>query len=160
MIKSKFVYPLVLIVVSLGVGLSIGYWSGTLRVPEEDEYVSQDIWWLGTDVIKDDVKGQWNISTTLENRGVDNSTVGMVILDGVDTDDFGENVTVSQLPIYIKGSPAYGETPTNGTITTTIKYGTTLIRTYRTLNFTSGSTIEIKFHTSAGVDYPLSVTLP
>ena len=88
MIKSKFVYPLVLIVVSLGVGLSIGYWSGTLRVPEEDEYVSQDIWWLGTDVIKDDVKGQWNISTTLENRGVDNSTVGMVILDGVDTDGF------------------------------------------------------------------------
>ena len=160
MIRNNSLPLLILIVVSLGVGLSIGYWSGTLRVPEEDDYVRENLWWLSTEVVRDDIHGQWNISTILENRGGDNSTVGMVILDGAATRSFGENVTVSPLPLLIEGAFNYCVTPPNGTITTTVKYGTTYAMKYRTLNFTSGTTIEIKYHTNAGLDYPLSVTLP
>ena len=164
MIRSKSIPLLILIVTSLGIGLGIGYWSGTLQAPEDDEYVRQDIWWLGTEIVKDDVNGQWNISTTLENRGCDNATVVLINLNreasitGQDTDlnifpsAIEGNVTVSPLPMPINGVFSYGEIPPNGTITLTMKYDT--------LGYTSGTTIEVIYHTSAGVDYPLFVTLP
>ena len=152
---------MILLVVSIGVAFGVGYWSGTLNVlRDKNEGVCENLWLLGTEVVKNDVNNQWNISVTLENRGQENSTVDYVLINRRDinpkivpADPIAENVTVSpSLPVEIKGCFFYGDYPGNRTITITIKYDT--------LDFSSGITIEIIFHTEAGWDYPVSIILP
>ena len=162
----------ILFVVSGGVAFGSGYWLGALSVPSE--YIEildirEGLWCARTDVIKDDANSQWNISATLENMGLENTTVAMVLLNGHEIYEnrlnrspsvFGDNVTVSSLPLTIKGlsidrtiDRPYGHTALySGTITVTLKYDTP--------DFVSGSTVEILFHTESGLSYRISVTLP
>jgi len=149
---------IILLTVFMGVAFSIGYWLGTLNVQvNENEESSENLWLVGTEAIRDNVNNQWNISVTLENLGRVNSTVVNVLINGKDPNlnivppAFGKNVTVSPLPISIRWVSSYADRPANGTVTITIKYDT--------LDFSTGTKMEIIVHTSAGFDYPISVTL-
>jgi len=130
--RNQSIPLIILLAVSIGVAFSGGYWSGALnRSVSEYEYgQAENLWCLGTEIIEDDVNGQWNISVTLENLGHANSTVVLVLIDGKSPDPhmvpsaFGNNVTVSPLPLEIKGCFKYEDRPSNGTITVSIKYGT------------------------------------
>jgi len=149
---------IILLTVFIGVAFSIGYWSGTLNVQvNENEESFENLWLVSTEAIRDNVNNQWNISVTLENLGRVNSTVVNVLINGKDPNPnivppaFGKNVTVSPLPISIKGVSSYADRPANATVTIIIKYDT--------LGFSTGTKMEIIVHTSAGFDYPISVTL-
>jgi len=156
----------ILFVVSAGAAFGSGYWFGVLSVPQEYYEIldiREGLWCARTDVVKDDANSQWNISATLENMGRDNTTVATVLLDGHEIYEdglnrspsvFGDNVTISSLPLTIEGlSGTYGHTTLySGVITVTVKYGT--------LDFVSGSALEITFHTESGLSYRISVTLP
>jgi len=149
---------IVLLAVSIAVAFSMGYWSGMLSVQKDENEVPENLWLLSNQAIRDDANNQWNISVTLENLGRANSTVVLVLINGKDPNPkivppaFGKNVTVFSLPLVIKGVFHYADRPGNGTIIITIKYGT--------LDFSAGTKLEIRFHTSAGCDYPVSVILP
>ena len=153
-LKRLFLSVTILFVASVGVALGSGYWLGALSVPQDD-YVKENLWLLDNEVTKDDTNGQWIVTTTLENRGLDNTTIVNVYIDekNIAENLLRENVTISpDLPILIKGVMHYSDKAGKETITATIRYGT--------LNLESGITIEMRFHTNAGMDYPISVTLP
>jgi len=163
--KSRLSSLLILLAVLTGVAFCSGYWLGILSIPEEyPKYIRERLWLMGSQVVRDDENGQWNISVILQNKGQDNSTIEFLLFEGQNLFvwipnndpmflDVISNITVSPLPIFeIKGARHYGDNVENKTITIAIKYGTE--------GFTSEATIEIIFHTSAGVDYPVTVTLP
>ncbi len=160
--RNQFMLLLTLLAVSVGVAFSVNYWLGILGgygSASGIEYGQpENLWWLGTEIVKDDVNSQWNISVTLENMGRANSTVVLVLIDGKSPNPnivppaFGNNVTVSPLPLELKGCFKYEDRPGVGTITVSIKYGTA--------DFSSGTKIELTFHTNNGWNYPLWISLP
>ena len=170
--KHALLSTVMLSIVSIGLAFGSGYWLGVLSVPSifiETHDIREGLWCARTDVVKDDANCQWNISATLENMGRDNTTVTMVLLNRHQIPDdrwsrrasiFGDNVTVSSLPLTIEGlttdfsiDQPYGHTTLySGVITVTVKYGT--------LDFVSGSPVEIMFHTESGLSYRILVTLP
>jgi len=160
MTRDQSLSVIVVLATSLSIAFGAGYWSGMLNASKDNYGHNQleNLWWLGTDIVRDDIHGQWNISITLMNLGHSSSTVVNVLIDGRDPNPdivppaFGGNVTVSPLPMPIKGILHYEDRPENGTINIIIKYWTE--------GFSAGRGIEVRLHTSAGFDYPLFVTLP
>ena len=170
--KHALLSTMTTFIVSIGLAFGSGYWLGVLSVPSmsmEILDINEGLWCARTDVVKDDANSQWNISATLENMGRDNTTVTMVLLNRHTIPDdkwsrrasvFGDNVTVSSLPLTIEGLTTdfsidlpYGHTTVcSGVITVTVKYGT--------LDFVSGSTAEMMFHTESGLSYRIMIILP
>jgi len=170
--KHALLSTMTTFIVSIGLAFGSGYWLGVLSVPSEYIEIldiNEGLWCARTDVVKDDANCQWNISAILENKGRDNITVTMVLLEGYDIYEnrlnrspsvFGDNVTVSSLPLTIEGLTTdfsidrpYGHTTLySAVITVTVKYGT--------LDFISASTVEIMLHTESGLSYRIMVTLP
>jgi hypothetical protein len=146
--KSHF--SIFLVMACIGISLGSGYWLGTANVPE-DPYVRENLWCVVTDVVRDDDHSQWNITATFENYGRDDSTILSVYINGKIPTYF---VSVHDLPLTLKGhSGSYEQTTVDSrNLLLTMKYGI--------LDIISNSTIEIIFHSSAGQDYPMFVTLP
>ena len=164
-LKRPFLSVTILFVASVGVALGSGYWLGALSVPQEHYEileVEEHLWCEHTSVVRDDINNQWNMSFVLDNLGWENLTVAMVLLNRhhicgtrFNPSVFGDNATVMpRPPLTFKGpSGTYEKVNLDTkTITVTLKYGT--------LDFVSGSTAEIYFHTESGMDYLISVTLP
>lgn len=88
--------------------------------------------------------GDFTVTIELKNSGSNYATIQYVLVNGKPLDDYGANMAISpSLPASI---------PEGDSVTFTIFIDGDL--------FSSGTTLDLKFHSVAGKDYPMMLTLP
>ena len=92
----------------------------------------------------------WTLTTILRNVGTTTTSFDVCLINGVPNTQWGNAATISPaLPITLNPGQ-------NATVTITLTRGQTIGTT--TLN--PGVSIEVKFHTTGGREYPKLTTLP
>jgi flagellin-like protein len=160
---SPVIATVILVSVTIVVAVSVAYWMGSIagtytrfeKVEVPTAYANKvSAWTGGNDPTGTDwVTGSgWNITVVLKNSGSAASTIDDVFVNGKPYDQF------SYVAIRYNDTELY---PRDGDLSLTINAGGSatveilvLKGTDGDVTFSSGTTLDIKFHSAAGKEYP------
>ncbi|KYH40848.1 MAG: flagellin [Candidatus Bathyarchaeota archaeon B26-2] len=137
---SPVIATVVLVAVTIVVAVAVSYWMGGIA----GLYTRFEKIEIVKSYAVKESNGNFTVTIELKNSGSADATIQYVLVNGRPLDDYGANMTISpSLPASI---------PIGQSQAFTISINGTL--------FTSGTTLDLKFHSAAGKDYPVMLTLP
>ena len=143
---SPVIATVILVAVTIVVAVAVAYWMGGiagLYTRYEQVEISSAY------AIKDTDHGYWNITVELKNTGSADATLDNLLVNGKPYAQFEGNINVtvdgSELPATINSGDSK-------TADIEIMDGTS--------GCSSGTTIELKFHSATGAEYTRLLTLP
>lgn len=150
---SPVIATVVLVAVTIVVAVAVSYWMGGIAGLytrfEKIEITSKY-------AVKDDA-GDYEITITLKNSGSQDATITDVYINGKPSYTYGTaNITISWT---VGSNSGYLNSPDDEMPIPLGQSGTVTIWINHTL-WESGTTVDIKFHSAAGKDYPVMLTLP
>jgi len=133
----------ILVSVTIVVAVAVSYWMGGIAgIYTRFEKIEISSCYA----VKDTANGQYNITVTLKNSGSQDATVTDIMLNGKPLSQYAVAQINSTLPTTGQ-SIAIGQ---SGTLYIYI----------RTSVYEAGTTLDLKFRTAAGKEYPQMLTLP
>jgi flagellin-like protein len=163
---SPVIATVILVSVTIVVAVSVAYWMGSIagtytrfeKVEVPTAYANTVSAWTGANdpTGTDWTTGSgWNITVVLKNSGSAASTIDDVFVNGKPYDQF------SYVAIRYNDTGTILLYPEDGDLTLTINAGGSatieilvLKGTDQDVTFSSGTTLDIKFHSAAGKEYP------
>ena len=137
---SPVIATVVLVAVTIVVAVAVSYWMGGIA----GLYTRFEKIEIVKSYAVKESNGNFTVTIELKNSGSADATIQYVLVNGRPLDDYDTNMTISpSLPASI---------PIGQSQAFTISINGTL--------FTSGTTLDLKFHSAAGKDYPVMLTLP
>jgi len=138
---SPVIATVVLVAVTIVVAVAVSYWMGGIA----GLYTRFEKIEIVKSYAVKESNGNFTVVIELKNSGSADATIQYVLVNGRPLEDYGtENMTISPLlPATI---------PIGKSQTFTISIDGDL--------FSSGTTLDLKFHSAAGKDYPVMLTLP
>ena len=137
---SPVIATVVLVAVTIVVAVAVSYWMGGIA----GLYTRFEKIEIVKSYAVKESNGNFTVVIELKNSGSADATIQYVLVNGRPLEDYNENMTISpHLPATI---------PIGKSETFTISINGTL--------FSSGTTLDLKFHSAAGKDYPVMLTLP
>ena len=165
---SPVIATVILVSVTIVVAVSVAYWMGSIagtytrfeKVEIPTAYANKVGNWTGdpnapTDFVLPTNEGGWNITVVLKNSGSAASTIDDVFVNGKPYDQFS-NVAIryndtGTILLYPEGGDLSLTVNAGGSATIEILV---LKGTDGDVTFSSGTTLDIKFHSAAGKEYP------
>jgi len=141
---SPVIATVILVAVAITVSVSVAYWMGGIS----SMYTRLEKIEVSSAIATKNVDGTYTVALAVKNTGSADATIDNVMINGKLLSQFSPAPTA----VFV---PASGAVVSGGTATVTVT-----IPANATAPFTSGTTLEVKLHTSAGKDYPQMVTLP
>lgn len=137
---SPVIATVILVAVTIVVAVAVSYWMGGiagLYTRFEKVEVVKSYAVKGSD-------GNYTVTIELKNSGSADATINYVLVNGKALEDYGGNITITPtLPATIQlGKSTSFSIWIDGDL------------------FESGTTIDLKFHSAAGKDYPVMLALP
>jgi len=136
---SPVIATVILVSVTIVVAVAVSYWMGGIA----GLYTRFEKIEISKAYAVKETDGNFTITIELQNSGSADATINYVLLNGRPLSDVGATINAT-LPLTInvgKSAPL--------TITLPVSLG-----------FQSGTTIDLKFHSASGKDYPQMLTLP
>ncbi len=153
---SPVIATVILVSVTIVVAVAVAYWMGGIAGLytrfEKIEITSAY-------AVKDPTSGNYTVTVQLKNSGSQDSSMAYVLVNGRPSEDYLDASNNGQIIVSwtIDGSTGYlpGESMTvplgkSGEIVLEIDGGL----------YESGTTLDLKFHSAAGKDYPQMLALP
>jgi len=138
---SPVIATVILVSVTIVVAVAVAYWMGGIA----GLYTRFEKIEITSCYAVKESNGNYTVSVMMKNSGSQDSTVSYVLVNGKPLSEYNGNITSS---IPSDGLPiAIGQSQT---LTVSIVSGT----------FEAGTTLDMKFHTAAGKDYPQMLALP
>jgi len=143
---SPVIATVIIVAVTIAVAIAVAFWmTGIIGLftgaVEKIEFVS---------LYAQPTNNGWTLTAILRNVGTTTTSIDMCFINGVPNTQWGNAAQLNQsLPITLNPGQ-------NATITITLRRGQAIGTT--TLN--PGVSIEVKFHTTGGKEYPKLTTLP
>ena len=142
---SIVIATVILVAVAITVAVSVAFWMGSIagqytrleKIQVQDPIISKSA-------------GVWNLTFTVKNTGSTDSTVNEILINGLSLSSYGNNATVITPDDFSDNGLSLGSGDS----------GTILLRLQSGTDFSAGTTIEVKFRTVSGMEYPKMVTLP
>ncbi len=152
---SPVIATVILVAVTIVVAVAVAYWMGGIAglYTRMEKLQIQSAYATSTsnldfngDGTGDGVSG-WNLTITVKNAGTADATIDYIVINGkpYNSADYVSNVNVTQ---GINLQTPIGQTKT---VIILIKSGAP---------FTAGTSIEVKLHSAAGMDYTQLISLP
>jgi len=143
---SPVIATVILVAVAITVSVAVAYWmsgiAGQYTKFEKIEIQSAVCTWDST---------SWKIEMKIKNTGTAATTLNSAFINDIEVENYGETGVIA------------GETSTNMTKTTPIESGESiLINFYIDLGYatlSSGTTVNLKIHSTGGMDYIKLVVL-
>lgn len=144
---SIVIATVILVAVAITVAVSVAFWMGSIA----GQYTRFEKIQVQDPLITKDSDGNWTLTFTLKNIGSSDATINDVLINGKSLSDWGGNITVT--------TPS--DFTSNGLPLTSGASGNIVVYIKREAsNISAGTTIEVKFRSVAGMEYPKMVTLP
>ena len=138
---SIVIATVILVAVAITVAVSVAFWMGSIA----GQYTRfEKLQVLDPSISKNNTN--WSLAFEVKNIGSTDATVDNILINGLSYTNNNFNATVS---------PSLPQSLSSGESTTI-----TLSIPINNSTLTAGTTIEVKFHTVAGMEYPKMVTLP
>jgi flagellin-like protein len=167
---SPVIATVILVSVTIVVAVSVAYWMGSIagtytrfeKVEIPTAYANKVGNWTGdpnapANFVLLANEGGWNITVVLKNSGSAASTIDDVFVNGKPYDQFS-NVAIRYNDTSTPNVELY---PRDGALSVTVNAGGSatveilvLKGTDGDVTFSSGTTLDIKFHSAAGKEYP------
>ena len=145
---SPVIATVILVAVAITVAVSVAFWMGGIS----GQYTRFEKLQVQDPVITTK-NNCWNLTFPIKNTGTTDATIDNVFINGISILNAGN-----------KWRAGYNETSTSNTSVFIVSGNTTYISVYIPKDdqqqLTSGTTIEVKFRTASGYEYPKMVTLP
>ena len=163
---SPVIATVILVAVAITVAVSVAFWMGGIT----GQYTRFEKLQVQDPVIEKDSSNQyWNLTFTVKNVGSTDATIEELFINGEPFSSSTWNVQTNPRvnnSTYVFGSSTESgldaATGSNSAISVTIESGETYYIRVRlgTSLTSSGTTLEFKFRTASGYEYPKMVTLP
>lgn len=164
---SPVLATVIIVAVTITIAVAIAYWMGGIAGLytrfEKIEISYANVQW-------DSTNNYWKITLKVKNTGSADATIDDILLNGVTISDVynGSNAYVHYSTAASSSALTWGNGTSGQTVSISLNSGS---ETYigitlpnqasmGTSTATSGLSLEIKLHTSAGKEYPKIVTLP
>lgn len=146
---SPVISTVILVAVAITVAVAVSYWMGGIA-GQYTRFESLEI----TSAYATKNATHYTISMSVKNTGSTDSTIDGILINGQPGSDYSPVITDDAT---IAGGAATDKSIASGQSAT----GSAAIHVYIDINlFDAATTIEVKLHTAAGLDYPQMVTLP
>jgi flagellin-like protein len=147
---SPVIATVILVAVAITVSIGVSYWMGGIA----GQYTDFEKVEVNSVVVTKNADGNWIVTASLKNSGSASATIDSIFVnDGAVT--LGLTVPTATSALLTSGMPTSGLTLVSG------QDGTIAIwigDTYGELS--SGTTVNLKFHSAGGMDYIKLVKLP
>ncbi|MCD6530617.1 hypothetical protein J7L06_10120 [Candidatus Bathyarchaeota archaeon] len=159
---SPVIATVILVAVAITVAVSVAFWMGGIS----GQYTRFEKLQVQDPVIVKDTDSQyWNLTFTIKNVGSTDATIEELFING---EPFSSStwqhssVANASTRIWSNSTQTFMGEGSNSTLSVTVNSGDTvyiLVKLGGTLS-SSGTTLEFKFRTASGYEYPKMVTLP
>ena len=142
---SPVIATVILVAVAITVAVSVAFWMGGIT----GQYTRFEKLQV-LDPVIDKGTGEWNLTFTIKNTGASDATINDVLINGVSYSSFSGIDVTDPTGFSTNGLPI-----TSGSTDTL-----TLNINASSSGLSAGTTIEVKFRSASGSEYPKMVTLP
>lgn len=135
---TPVISTVILVAVAITVAVAVAYWMGGIA----GQYTRFEKLEISSAYAVLD-GSQWNVTINVKNTGATDATFEGIYVNGKPVADYNPPITwTATQTTILSGGESIVTVYVNGTL------------------FSSGTTVEVKLHTAAGLDYPQMITLP
>ena len=138
---SPVIATVILVSVTIVVAVSVAYWMGGIA----GVYTRFEKIEVTSCYAVKDASGNYNVTVVMKNSGSQDATISYVLINGKPLSEYSGTIT--------------SDIPANG-LTVAIGSSATVSIDIDSGTFEAGTTLDMKFHSAAGKDYPQMLSLP